>query len=68
MIKPETSLKRWRVETQVTSSCTYYVEAADEKDAEAASVDASPEYSEDINEETMAITEVDANGKPVVRA
>jgi hypothetical protein len=53
-----TPMKKWRVETRVTSTCIYNVEAENEKDAEAATVHACPEYSEDVNEETISIVEV----------
>lgn len=49
--------KRWRVETRATVRRIYFVDAVDPKEAEAESVDASCEISEDENEETISITE-----------
>lgn len=51
-------MKKWMVETRVTARCVYFVEAEDEKGAEEASCNTSPDQSEDENEETMSITEV----------
>lgn len=50
-------MRRWIVETRVTSRNTYFVEADDEKAAEIATVDASPDATEDENEETTSIVE-----------
>lgn len=52
-------MKRWRVETRATVRRVYFVDADDPKGAEAASVDASCEVSEDENEETMSIEKVE---------
>lgn len=52
-------LKKWRVETRVISKSIYYVDAEDEKSAEAASCEASPDHTEDEQEETMSIVEID---------
>ena len=49
--------KRWRVTTRATVIRTYFVEADDEKGAEAASVEASFDLEEDENEETMEVSE-----------
>lgn len=54
----QTPKKRWCVETRTTVLRTYFVDAINEKDAEAASCDATPDLDEDENEETMSITEV----------
>lgn len=51
-------MKRWMVITRVTSECTYFVDAEDEKAAEAASCNASADHLEDMDEETMSIVEV----------
>jgi len=50
--------KKWLVETRVTQRRQYFVEAENEKEAEAKSCDASSFHEEDENEETMSITEV----------
>lgn len=47
--------KQWEVETIATVRRVRVVTAADEKAAEAASVDAEIEHEEDISEETVAI-------------
>jgi hypothetical protein len=53
-------MKRSRVETRVTSTRIYFVEADNEKEAEAASGEAQPEHEEEVNEETISISEVEA--------
>lgn len=50
-------MKRWRVETKATVVRHRYVEAENEKEAEAKSCQAGIDYEEDIDEETMSITE-----------
>lgn len=54
-------MKRWRVETRATVRKTYFVEAENEKDAEAKSCETQAEHEEDENEETMSITEANAD-------
>lgn len=51
-------MKRWMVETRVIVNRTYFVDAEDEKDAEAASCNADADLDEETNEETISITEV----------
>lgn len=51
-------MKRWMVETRVVVNRTYFVDAEDEKGAEAASCNATPDLDEEENEETMSISEV----------
>jgi hypothetical protein len=48
-------MKKWTIETRVTLTRYYRVEAENEKDAEAASVGAEPEHEEEMNEETLSI-------------
>lgn len=57
-------MKRWMVETRATVNRTYFVDAENEKDAEAKSCDAQPDLDEDENEETMNITEVPTEDDP----
>ncbi len=52
-------MPRWKVITRATTFRTRYVEAPNEKEAEAASIGAEIEHEEDENEETMSIVEVD---------
>jgi hypothetical protein len=51
-------MKRWEVRTRATVIRFYYVDADDEKSAEAASCDTTSDHEEDENEETMTITEI----------
>lgn len=48
-------MSRWKIETIVTQRRVYIVEAQDEASAIAASTDATPEYEEDLNEETETV-------------
>lgn len=48
-------MPKWIVETRVSARRVYYVEAANEKEAEAKSCDMQPDLDEDIYEETMSI-------------
>lgn len=57
-------MKRWMVETRATINRTYFVDAENEKDAEAASCNADADLDEEINEETMSITEVPTEDEP----
>lgn len=45
----------WKVETQATVRRQYEVFAESEKEAEAISVDSSPDHEEDMQEETMSV-------------
>ena len=60
-------MKRWMVETRATVLRTNFVDAENEKDAEAASCDAQPDLDEDENEETMTISEVPTTDEPHVQ-
>jgi hypothetical protein len=51
--------KRWRIETRVTVTRVYLVNAPDAKAAEEASVGALHDHEEDEDEETLSIVEVD---------
>lgn len=51
-------MKRWEVQTRAIVTRYYYVDAEDEKAAEAASCDTTSDHEEDQNEETMKITEI----------
>lgn len=51
-------MKRWRVETRVTVVRQYIVDAGNEKEAEAKSCEATMDFEEDENEETMSIVEI----------
>jgi len=51
-------MKRWMVETRATVNRTYFVDAENAKDAEAATCNVQPDLDEDENEETMNISEV----------
>ena len=50
--------KQWEVITQVTQQRTYLVSAENEKAAIEESCNASADYEEDFNEETMSVREV----------
>jgi hypothetical protein len=50
-------MKRWCVETRVVINRVYFVEADDEKSAEEATCEAYPDLDEELNEETISITE-----------
>jgi hypothetical protein len=50
------TMNRWCVVTRATVTRTYFVDAPDEKAAEAASCRLAPVGEEDTNEETMTIT------------
>lgn len=50
-------MKRWLVETRATVIRHRYVEAENEKEAEAKSCEASIDYEEDENEETLLVKE-----------
>lgn len=52
-------MPHYRVETRATVARYYFVEAADEKGAEALSCDMECACEEDQNEETMSITVCD---------
>ncbi len=52
--------RKWRVVTRAIVERHYLVTAENEKAAEAASCDATPDHEEDENEETMSICEVPA--------
>lgn len=49
------SKRLWRIETRATVRRIYLVKAENERDAEAASVNAEPEHEEKENEETLTI-------------
>ncbi len=49
------AMNRWCVETRATVTRTYFVDAPDEKAAEAASCKLAPAHEEDTNEETLTI-------------
>lgn len=64
-------MKKWLVETRAVVHRQYFVDAEDEKSAEAASCDTTCDHEEDDDEETMTITEIventelkTAEGKP----
>lgn len=48
-------MPKWIVRTRATVDKIYYVEANNEKEAEAKSCDMQPDHEEDVNEETMSI-------------
>jgi hypothetical protein len=50
-------MTRYTVQTRAIVCRHYYVEAANEKEAELLSCDMTPDYEEDDNEETMSIIE-----------
>jgi len=50
-------MKRWLVETRATVIRHRYVEAENEKEAEAKSCEAAIEHEEDENEETLLVRE-----------
>lgn len=49
-------MTKWTVRTRATVDRFYVVEADDEKAALAASVNATPDHEEDVDEETMEIS------------
>jgi hypothetical protein len=51
-------MKHWQVETRAIVRRYYYVDAEDEKSAEAASCDTTCDHEEDTDEETLTITEI----------
>jgi len=53
-------MKKWLVETRAIVRRQYFVDAEDEKSAEAASCDTTCDHEEDDDEETMTITEITA--------
>jgi hypothetical protein len=54
--------REWRVETRVTATRIYFVKADNEKEAEAKSCDATPDFDEVDNEETLSITQITGDG------
>ncbi len=57
-------MKRWMVETRAIVRRTYFVNAEDEKDAEAASCNMDADLDEEENEETISIEEVPTSDDP----
>jgi hypothetical protein len=53
------AMKKWIVETRVTLTRQYRVEAENQKEAEQESIGAEPEHEEEVNEETLSIIEVE---------
>lgn len=51
-------MPKWKVETQATVLRIYEVEAANQKEAEAAACDSAFVHEEDVTEETMSITAI----------
>ncbi len=49
-------MSRWQVVTRATVERIYYVDAREEKAAEAVTTDAIPQIETDIDEETLSIT------------
>ncbi len=56
-------MSRWQVVTRATVERIYYVDARDEKAAEAITTEMTSQIETDIDEETLSITVHDGHGQ-----